>query len=98
MIAGLLIFSHGIQPVQIREPVVYQGPDTILVDIDFAFAVIGAAAGPVDQTLVTIGDWADATGLTNDAGAALSTDFIECSKSRFLADEHRIDRRHYHFF
>ena len=97
VIAGLLIFSHGIHTIQFPEPVVYQGPDTILVDIDFAFSVIGTAAGSVDQAFVTVGHRADAAGLTDDAGSALGTDFIECPESRFFTDEHRIDGRHHHF-
>ena len=47
MVARFLIFSHGFQPSQFVEAVVDQGPDTVLVDIDLAFAVVGAAAGPL---------------------------------------------------
>ena len=77
MIAGFLVFAHGIKPPQFFEPVIDQGPDAVLVDVNFAFAVVGTTAGPVDQTFVTVGYRADAAGFPDNAGAALSADLIK---------------------
>ena len=98
MIAGFLIYLHGLQSAQFLKAVVDQGPDTVLVDIDLALAVVGAAAGTVDQTLVTVGYRTDAAGLPDDAGAALGADLIKGAEGGFLADKQRIQGRHHHFF
>ena len=97
MIAGLLVFSHGLKPPQVIETVVNQRPDTILVDIAFALTVVGAVAGTVDQTLVAVGDRTDAAGLADNTGAALGADLIKSAEGAFLADEHGIDCRDNHF-
>jgi len=98
MIAGFLVFAHRFQAPQFLEPVIYQGPDAVLVDVDFAFAVVGSSAGAVDQALVAVGHRADAAGLPDDAGAALGTDFVKCAIGCLLADKHRVQRRNHHFF
>ena len=90
MIAGFLVFAHGIKPPQFFEPVIDQGPDAVLVDVNFAFAVIGSPAGTVDQSFVAVGHRANTAGLPDDAGAALGTNFVKGSKSRLFADKHGI--------
>jgi hypothetical protein len=77
VIAGFLVSSHRIQPVKFLEAVVNQCPDTVFVHINFTFSVVGSAAGPVDQTLVTVRHRADTAGFTDNAGAALSADLIK---------------------
>ena len=71
MVARLLVFAHGFKPAQFLETVINQRPDAVLVDVDFAFAVIGAAARAIDQPLVAVCHRANAAGLADDAGAAL---------------------------
>ena len=70
-------FSHGIEPVQLIETVIYKGPCTLFVVIDFALPVVGAAAGAVYQAFVAGSDGTDPACLAQDAGAALGTDLIE---------------------
>ena len=77
VIAGFLISSHGIQSLQFLEAIINQGPDAVFGHVNFAFTVVGSAAGPVDQAFVTVGHRADATGFPDDAGAALGADLIK---------------------
>ena len=41
-----------------------KSPATIQFFVDFTFAIVGAAAGTVEQSLVACGDGADARGIT----------------------------------
>ena len=86
-----LVFFHGPQLIQFAQAIVDERPDAILVDVNFALAVIGSPAGAVDQALVAVGYRTNAAGLPDDAGAALGADFIKGSIGRFFADEDKTD-------
>ena len=50
-----------------------ESPATIQFLIDFTFAIVGAAAGTVEQSLMACGDGADARSITQYTVTALVT-------------------------
>src|SRR3990172_4296941 len=72
-----MINAHEVKPAELFQFVVDEGPDAVLVGINFTFTLVGAAAGAVDKALVASGYRAYTAGVCQHAGTALNADFVE---------------------
>jgi hypothetical protein len=71
-----LIFFHQVEPSLLLKALIDKSPATIQFLIDFTFAIVGAAAGTVQQPLVACGDGADARGIAQYTVTALVTNLM----------------------
>jgi hypothetical protein len=77
------------------EAVVDKRPGTILLFVYLALAIIGAAAGTIQQTFMACCDGADAGSVAQYAMSALVADFVEIARTILHTDEKGIQSRDY---
>ena len=90
---GRLVLLHDVQPVLRLKPIVDERPGAILVFIDLALAIVGAAARPVEQALVACCDGTDACGIAQDTVTALVANLMEIARAILHANEKGIQSR-----
>jgi hypothetical protein len=90
---GRLVFLHDVEPVLRFKPIVDERPGTILVFVDLALAIVGAAARTVKQAFVTCCDGTDACGIAQYAVSALVANLMEIARAILHPDEKGIQSR-----